>query len=110
MYFNVYFILEKMIIDQDVIKITKGTAITACRNSANQINETTKDEQDDFITIDSQSSESSSNESDIEVVDQYKLNDRNVIGKYSECCIVLIQLIICIILILYSKRFLFIFS
>lgn len=77
-----------MDVDQDVIKITTGTAITACHKSLNQTNNSKKDLQnDELIIIDPDSSESSSSgESDIEVINQYKLDDiRPVIGKFSKC-------------------------
>lgn len=77
-----------MEVDQDVIKITTGTAVTTCHNSLNPMVNIKKDVQnDDLIVIDPESSESSSsNESDVEVIDHYKLNDiRPVIGKYGKC-------------------------
>lgn len=83
-----------MEVDQDVVKITTGTAVTACRNSLNQMNNNkTEVQNDDLIVIDPESSESSSNESDIEVIDQYKLNDiRPVIGQYGKCSIDMINI------------------
>jgi len=75
-----------MIVDQNVSKITSGTATVACHNKLNQITEIAKYEQNDLIIIDSRSSESS-DESDIEVINQYKLEDvRPIIGKYGKYC------------------------
>lgn len=75
-----------MDIDQDVIKITEGTASTACQANSNQINITKKEDKIiNLVIIDSESSESSNDESDIEVVDQYKLEDtRPIIGKFGK--------------------------
>lgn len=76
-----------MDVDQDIVKITTGTAITICPKYLNQSNNEIKHEtNDDLIIIDPDSSESSSNEeSDVEVIDQYKLDDiRPVIGKYGK--------------------------
>jgi len=80
-----FYIIEKMIVDQNVIKVTKGTAIT-CHDNLNPINTTAKDKETDLIIIDTESSsESSNNESDIEVVTQYKLEDyRTVIAKFGK--------------------------
>lgn len=77
-----------MEVDQDVIKITIGTAITKCRNNLNPINDTKVEKNDSLIIIDPESTESSSSEesdSDIQVIDQYKVDDvRPVIGNYSK--------------------------
>lgn len=77
--------LEKMEVDQDVIKIATGTTIT-CQKNVNQINTSKKTEQDcDVVIIDTSSSESSSDGSDVEVVNQYKLEDiRPIIGKFGK--------------------------
>lgn len=81
-----------MEVDQDVIKITTGTAITKCRN--NNTNDDIKIKQDDkLIIIDPESTESSSSEEsddDVQVIKQYKLDDvRPVIGNYGKCSNVL---------------------
>lgn len=80
--------LEKMEVDQDVIKIATGTTIT-CQKNVNQINTSKKTGQDcDVVIIDTSSSESSSDGSDgsdVEVVNQYKLEDiRPIIGKFGK--------------------------
>lgn len=76
--------IETMDVDQDVIKVTTGTAITICPKDLIQSNNKIKDEtNNDLIIIDPDSESSSNEESDIEVVDQYKLDDiRPIIGKY----------------------------
>lgn len=70
-------------VDQDVLKVTTGTAVT-CSKSLEQNNKTTKDEE--YIVIDPGSSESSSSdESDVEVINHYKLEDvRQVIGSFGK--------------------------
>lgn len=74
-----------MVVDQDVIKITTGTAITTCHSNLEPTNNTRDGQTDELIIIDPESSESSSDESDVEVVKQYKLDDiRPVIGEYSK--------------------------
>ncbi|NP_001155833.1 3 exoribonuclease-like [Acyrthosiphon pisum] len=74
---------EKMVVDQDdVIKITEGTAFTASHNNLHQISKK-GDKNDDLIVIDPESSESSSSDESIEIINHYKLDDiRPVIGKY----------------------------
>jgi len=76
---------DKMDVDQDVIKLTTGTAITTCHNSLNQCNNTKEEEENDkLIIIDNASSESSSSDESVEVINQYKLNDiRPIIGHYT---------------------------
>lgn len=74
-----------MDVDPDVIIVDNKTAITTTKNSLNQSNNSIKSYQkEELIIIDPESSESSSSdESDVELVDQYKLEDiRPVIGKY----------------------------
>jgi len=80
-----------MDVDQDVIKLTTGTAITTCHNSLNQFNNTKEEEENDkLIIIDNASSESSSSDESVEVINQYKLNDiRPIIGHYSKCSYIL---------------------
>lgn len=79
-----------MDIEQDVINVTTGTAITTCNKNLNKMNNI---EKVDLIIIDPESSESSNNESDIEVVNQYKLDDiRPVIGNYGKYICLLITI------------------
>jgi len=75
-----------MVVDQEVVKITDGTAFTSSHNNLHQINDVKQNEQnDDLIVIDPESSESSSSDESVEVVSQYKLDDiRPVIGKYGK--------------------------
>lgn len=75
---------EKMVVDQDVIKITHGTAFTASNNNMHQISYTKqKNQNDDLIVIDPESSESSSSDESVELINHYKLEDtRPIIGKY----------------------------
>jgi len=84
MYFCV---VEKMVVDQDVIKITDGTAFTASHNYLDQKNNIKQDDlNDDLIVIDPESSESSSSDESVKVINHYKLDDiRPVIGKYGKC-------------------------
>lgn len=73
--------------DQNVHTVTTGTAITACSKSLEQKNMIVND--DKYVVIDPDSSESSSSdESEIELVNQYNIADvRPVIGEYSKCYI-----------------------
>ncbi|XP_027847737.2 exosome complex component RRP45-like isoform X2 [Aphis gossypii] len=75
---------EKMDADQEVVKITDGTAFTTSHNNLQQIKDVKQNKQnDDLIVIDPESSESSSSDESVEVVSHYKLDDiRPVIGKY----------------------------
>jgi len=75
-----------MVVDQDVIKITDGTAFTASHNNLHQISNVKQDNQNDkLIVIDAESSESSSSDESVEIINHYKLNDiRPVIGKYGK--------------------------
>jgi len=70
-------------VDQDVHKVTTGTAIT-CSKSLEQNKMTIKD--DEYVVIDPGSSESSSSdESDVEVINHYKLEEvRHVIGSFGK--------------------------
>lgn len=75
-----------MDVDEDVVKIATGTSIS-CHNNSNPINDLIKNEKDnELVIIDPNSSESSSDDSDdVQVVNQYKLDDvRPVIGKYGK--------------------------
>ncbi|XP_015371670.1 PREDICTED: exosome complex component RRP45-like isoform X2 [Diuraphis noxia] len=75
---------EKMVVDQDVIKITDGTAFTATQNNLHQASNVKQDDQNEnVIIIDPESSESSSSDESVEIINHYKLDDiRPVIGKY----------------------------
>ncbi|XP_022179851.1 exosome complex component RRP45-like isoform X2 [Myzus persicae] len=75
---------EKMVVDQDVIKITDGTAFTTSHNNIHQVSNVKQEgKNDDLIVIDPESSESSSSDESVEIIDHYKLDDiRPVIGKY----------------------------
>lgn len=87
--YSIFYDLEKMDVDeQSVTNVTKQTAFTTSNNSSNQ---TAKTVDDELIVIDPESSESSSSdESDVEVIKQYKLDDvRPVIGNYGKCTIYL---------------------
>lgn len=76
-----------MDVDENVVKIATGTSIS-CHNSSNPINNSSKDEKnDELVIIDPNSSESSSSDEsdDVQVVDQYKLEDvRPVIGNFGK--------------------------
>jgi len=74
-----------MVVDQEVIKITDGTAFTTS-HKLHQTNDIKQNERnDDLIVIDPESSESSSSDDSVEVVSHYKLDDiRPVIGKYGK--------------------------
>lgn len=75
-----------MVIDQDVIKITDGTAFTATQNNFHQTSNVKQDDQNEsLIVIDPESSESSSSDESVEIINHYKLDDiRPVIGKYGK--------------------------
>lgn len=71
---------------QSVTNVAKKTAITTSSN--NSSNQTVfKNVDDELIIIDPESSESSSSdESEVEVIKQYKLEDeRPVIGHFGKC-------------------------
>lgn len=76
-----------MDIDENVVKITTGTSVS-CHIGSNPINNSIKDEKNDkLVIIDNNSSESSSSDEsdDVQVVNQYKLDDvRPVIGNYGK--------------------------
>lgn len=75
-----------MVIDQDVVKITDGTAFTTSNNILHKINIKQDKQNDDLIVIDVDSSGESSDDS-VEVINQYKLDDtRPIIGKYGKYC------------------------
>jgi len=73
-----------MVVDQDVVKITDGTAFTVTQNNLHQTSNVKQDDQNEnLIVIDPESSESSSSDESIEIINHYKLDDiRPVIGKY----------------------------
>jgi len=77
-----------MLVDQDVkmIKVTDGTAFTASHNNFPKISNISQaDKNDDLIVIDPESSESSSSDESVEIINHYKLEDiRPVIGKYGK--------------------------
>lgn len=75
-----------MLVDQDVIKVTEGTAFTASHNNLPKISNINQaDKNDDLIVIDPDSSESSSSDDSVEIINHYKLDDiRPVIGKYGK--------------------------
>jgi len=79
-------VVDKMVVDQDVVKITDGTAFTASHKNLHQIsNIKQEDQNNDLIVIDPESSESSSSDESVEIVNHYKLDDiRPVIGKYGK--------------------------
>lgn len=82
-----FYNLEKMDVDQEVIKIMPETAIIASHNT-HQVIDTKIHEENNLIILDTDSSSSSSSEDndDVLVVNHYKLDDmRPVIGEYSKC-------------------------
>lgn len=85
-----FYNLEKMDIDLEVIKIMPETAIITSHNT-NQVIDTKIHEVDNLIILDTESSSSSSEDNDdddddVLLVNHYKLDDmRPVIGEYSKC-------------------------
>ncbi|XP_050432794.1 exosome complex component RRP45-like [Adelges cooleyi] len=75
---------ETMEVEQKIVKIAPGTSVAACQNSMNQVRISQSSTQHELVIIDTESSNSSeSDESDVEVVKQYKLEDsRPIIAKY----------------------------